>query len=308
MKIYLISVCYNEKKLAPFFLKHYSPICDKIIIYDNMSTDGTPEILSKDNKVEIIQFDTDGQFNDQKHMEIKNTCWKPYKNECDWMICIDFDEFLYHPDMFNLLSDLKSKIITVPSVLGFQMFHKDFDFNTNHEQIYKVVNTGYYDHMFSKRVIFDPSKVTDMRYTIGSHNCKPGGIVNDSKDSERQTLFLLHFKHLGIAYEKYKIENDYKPRIDKNPGAKGWYKMHLSNLTKPYSERFSKKGPIVNLIKQINENKLFIQNPKLKNRSGRLLASPNINTPFKTNPLNHSKIFRSRFKMNINTNNGNVNK
>lgn len=39
MKITVYTVCFNEELMLPHFLNHYSRIADRIVLYDNQSTD-----------------------------------------------------------------------------------------------------------------------------------------------------------------------------------------------------------------------------------------------------------------------------
>ena len=56
MKITLYTICYNEQEMLPYFLNHYSKMVDKIVVYDNYSTDNSRQILEsfKDCEIEII--------------------------------------------------------------------------------------------------------------------------------------------------------------------------------------------------------------------------------------------------------------
>ena len=53
MKIACYTITYNEELMLPHFIKHYKQFCDKIVVYDNMSTDRTKEI-ALDNGCEVI--------------------------------------------------------------------------------------------------------------------------------------------------------------------------------------------------------------------------------------------------------------
>ena len=58
MKIHAHILAWNEEKILPFTLDYYSNICNKIFIYDNMSTDGSDDIYKKYPKVELIKWDS----------------------------------------------------------------------------------------------------------------------------------------------------------------------------------------------------------------------------------------------------------
>ena len=56
MKIHAHILSWNEEKILPFTLDYYSNICEKIFIYDNMSTDSSDEIYKKYPKVEAVKW------------------------------------------------------------------------------------------------------------------------------------------------------------------------------------------------------------------------------------------------------------
>ena len=85
MKIHAHILSWNEEKILPFTLDYYSLICEKIFIYDNMSTDSSDEIYKKYPKVEVIKWDSGNEINEiniifdtfeeiQRLFKIKYTC------------------------------------------------------------------------------------------------------------------------------------------------------------------------------------------------------------------------------------------
>jgi glycosyltransferase involved in cell wall biosynthesis len=44
MKIKLVTVCKDEERIMPFFINHYEPWVDEILIVDGHSTDKSVEI------------------------------------------------------------------------------------------------------------------------------------------------------------------------------------------------------------------------------------------------------------------------
>ena len=65
MKIHAYIIAWNEEKILPFTLDHYSQFCEKIYVYDNMSTDGSDQIYEKYDKVVVKKWQTpDGKYND----------------------------------------------------------------------------------------------------------------------------------------------------------------------------------------------------------------------------------------------------
>lgn len=209
LKIKVIALCYNEEKMIPFFLRHYSTFCDKIVIYDNFSTDRSKDILSKNSKVDIVQWNSDGRLEDKKYLEIKNTSWMGDKKEWDWVIVCDMDEFIYHPNILEVLQKYKFSRITFPRIDGYQMVNEGFPADDGKTQIYDIVKTGFHDENYAKRAIFNPKSISSINYLPGAHLCKPRGIVKQSPEPE---LKLLHYKFFGHKHWKERAEM-YAPRL-----------------------------------------------------------------------------------------------
>jgi len=83
--VHLYTVCWNEAKILPFMLQHYAAIVDKFIIYDNMSDDGTEELLKTYSNVDVKKFDTNGQFDEFSLQNIRNNAWKKSRGKADWV-------------------------------------------------------------------------------------------------------------------------------------------------------------------------------------------------------------------------------
>jgi glycosyltransferase involved in cell wall biosynthesis len=105
MKIDVFTTCYNEQIILPYFLKHYKKFANNITVYDNMSTDNSVKIMNEYG-VNVIQFDTNGKFEESVLMNIRNNCWK--NSDADWVIVCDTDELIYHEDIINYLSNTNS--------------------------------------------------------------------------------------------------------------------------------------------------------------------------------------------------------
>ena len=94
--IHVYSVCWNEEKFLPFYLKHYSSFAEKIIVYDNESTDNTLKILKQNPKVEIKTYKTGNKNDAITKTELLEKSWKKSRGKADWIILADIDE-LIHP-------------------------------------------------------------------------------------------------------------------------------------------------------------------------------------------------------------------
>ena len=198
MKIHSHILAWNEEKILPYTLDYYSTFCEKIFIYDNMSDDNSDEIYKRYPKVEVIKWDSNNEINEINYIKLKTESYKERSRNqnVDWVIVCDCDEFLYHPNLIDLLVDYKNSGITVPKVCGHDMVSENYPEYDGKLLIDKVkVGSERYQPM-CKNIIFNPE--LDVNYGIGAHsfNC------DNAVFSETEELKLLHYKFLGKDYVK----------------------------------------------------------------------------------------------------------
>src|SRR2546423_4184198 len=162
MKIHVYTICWNEEDLLPFFFKHYERFVDKIIAYDNMSSDKTPDILESHPLCERRTFDSGEEVRDDLLLELKNNAWKESRGKADWVIVCDVDEFIFHPDLVAYLSSCKERGVTIPQPTGFNMVSDQWP--EPDKQIWEQIRDGRPDLFFSKKAVFDPNAVIDINY------------------------------------------------------------------------------------------------------------------------------------------------
>jgi hypothetical protein len=198
MKIHAHIIAFNEEKILPFTLDYYSIFCEKIFVYDNMSTDSSDEIYKKYPKVEVIKWDSNNEINEFNYIRIKSN---EYRNrsrnqDVDWVIVCDCDEFLYHPNLIEVLSGYKERGITVAKTSGHEMVSEVFPEYDGKLLIDKVRIGSDKMNNLSKCLIFNPN--INVSYDIGAH----GFSSNNSIFSEVDEIKVLHYKFLGKDYVK----------------------------------------------------------------------------------------------------------
>lgn len=203
LKIHLFTVCWNEEILMPYFLRHYSEFCTKMTFFDNMSTDRTREIISSYPNTEIIDFDTNNQKSNRRHMELKNYCWT--NNDSDYVIIVDADEFVYHPHIKEFLRALKEQDYTLLEPVWYEMFGDKIP--TEDKPITEIIRRGCKMDGKSKKVMFAPGPIKEINYGAGSHQCHPRGRIKEYKGDDE--FKLLHYKHLS---DEYLLERDHIQR------------------------------------------------------------------------------------------------
>lgn len=230
--ILVLTVTFNDEYLSNHFYNHYTKYLNinpaNIIVHDNHSTDNTIPNLIKCGipKENIVTVGDPIHFSDPLNAEIKNQWWKSYKvdnPEIKWIICVDFDEFLYHPygseglvEYLNNYEDCPVPVVKGINIIASKYIKSNKEYKKSNN-ILDIYNEGVWDSLFSKNVIFDGDYIETMNYNWGCHKCDPTPKPNKSVS---HPLFLLHLKKIKEV-EQYKLEQ-YKPKI-KNDGAVRWY-------------------------------------------------------------------------------------
>ena len=199
LKVDVYSIMRNEIKILPYFLRHYETFADRIFVWDDGSNDGTREMLEVHPKVKLLPLNL-GRADDEYFVRY---LWPKYKiisrGHADWTICVDADEFIYHPNIAEKIEELQRKEIRKVRCEGFTMYHPTFP--TVQGQIYDEVKIGLRDKWSTKTVLFSPE--IEIRWDIGRHRCS-----RKTKPACDTGINLLHFRYLGWDY--------YRERTKKN--------------------------------------------------------------------------------------------
>jgi len=208
MRIVVYAISWNEECMLPFFLRHYD-FADKIVIYDNMSTDRTCEIARAHPKVELRQYDSGETIDEHKYVDIKSRAWAG--EAADWVISVDMDEFLYHENLLAYLALYTTSGITLVYPSGYQMVYDNDEFPVDDgRQLTEICKNGVFMEGCSKVCCFNPSAISDMNYDIGCHNCHPTGcpIWWDPM----RPIKLLHYHYIGRNYQFNRCQMKYTRR------------------------------------------------------------------------------------------------
>lgn len=196
-------LAWNEAETIHLTIKHYKRFCDRIIIYDNFSTDNTREIAEALG-CEIRPFGIAGVLDDKEYLKVKNNCWKG--SNADWVIVCDADEILDIKTSYWGYNQLYKKG-TIIKTYGFSIFSNDFPCEN-----WQEITTGIPDEKYSKLCIFNPKAITDINYVYGCHEANPVGDVRYSEG----VLNLFHYKHIGGAERVANRHAMYAERLSDN--------------------------------------------------------------------------------------------
>lgn len=237
MKIACYALAFNEEVLMPQFVDHYKKFCDKIVIYDNMSTDNTKQI-ALDSGCEVISWEAvGGGLNDRAYLDIKQNCYKEAREDFDWVMVVDSDELYSHkegPDgLVSCLEKYKREGITVPKVRGFNMVGED-DNNTDLSKVKK----GVFDVSYSKRCLFNPK--LDMKWTYGCHPQFGADVLSQVPglvESEEAEVILYHYKFINLPWvlNRHKAYAERLSEFNKSQNLAVHYNYGRNKITEEYT-------------------------------------------------------------------------
>lgn len=208
MKIRVVSCCYNEARMLPFFLRHYETFADEIVIYDDRSDDGSCELLQAHPKVVGHNCPFHG-LNDDEMLNLWYAELKASPGKCDWVMFPDIDEFLIAPDgMRETLEKLGDKYGAIQST-AFNMTGNGVPVDDG-RQIYEINNSGVYSPVYSKAIILKAG--SRIEWHRGRHQYD-----SCSVPVSPAAVRLLHYRYLGSDYTKSRNARNYE-RVGRDKG------------------------------------------------------------------------------------------
>ena len=178
----------------PYFMRHYGSFADRVIVYDDESDDGTPDIVRAAGG-EVRACSWTG-IDDLAMVTLANQEYKLARGKADWVIWVDADEFIYADDMPGALRRLTREGVQMPTVTGYCMTANGPP--SGDGQIYDEIKTGFRAGRYDKSCVVDPK--TELAWGAGRHEYMvytPNVLcaVNDYKP-----LKLLHYRWFGMDY------------------------------------------------------------------------------------------------------------
>ena len=190
------TICWNEERMLPFFLRHYANFARRIVVFDNHSTDSTRELAAEYPQTEVRSFGSShDNCGELERMAIRQIAWQESRGHAHWVIVVDCDEILWHPSLHAYLSNCRSKHVTIPRPTGYEMVATAFPAGPG--KIHEYVQTGIRASYMDKWIVFAPDSIKAMNFHVGCHRAEPVGNIVFDDDPQ---LKLLHFKHLGLEY------------------------------------------------------------------------------------------------------------
>lgn len=259
IKVY--TFCYNSEQILPFIINYWKQYATSVVVYDNMSTDKSVEILSKYDWIEVRHFDTNKKHDPDKMMQIKNNCVNESKSsKADYVMICDLDEVLYCYD--SLMHDLtiaKQNGIKVFNSVYYNAIVNKFPAssqtllqNISGVKLVKNINVN-------KVLLFDPS--INIKFSNLQNNCT---YDNNIKTGE---INIIHNKMIGL--DRFLNEQlDYIKRINKTNKYAMTYGASKNSCVAIFNNIYAKSfQPLYKAINQrivLNNCKLPVQKTESK--------------------------------------------
>ena len=241
MSIALYAGCWNEERIIPFFLRHYGPLVDRIIIYDDHSTDRSAELLRASPKVEVRPFKREAESYLDAHLALFETCWHESRGRADWVCLVDLDEFLFHPDWHRYLDTQKNAGVTIIQALGFDMVSETFP--PAGAALATTLTHGQRDLHLDKTGLFAPDAIEQINHSVGRHRCSPVGRV---VLPAQYAVQLRHYKNLGLEYLLART-HALAGRLTGDDLARGWSAHYLrddASIRAHFQEQLAQAEPV----------------------------------------------------------------
>lgn len=192
MRVWLYCIIRNEARLLPYFLRHYTTFCERMEFFDDQSDDGTRELILDCPKAVLSAWPGSHGIVDDEFRDFANEKWKDARGHADWVMWVDSDEFIYHPEILSVLARYMKEGVDLPRIQGFTMISDHFP--TTNRQIYDEIKTGIPDSVWSKPEVFR----CNMKWDVGRHSIYSGAF--QFKPSDTAELKLLHYRCLGMDW------------------------------------------------------------------------------------------------------------
>ena len=127
MRIGIVTMCYNEEDILPYFMNHYLPYVDEIrVLYETDTNDMSRNILYHP-KVNVKDIHIEGGISDNVKVGMVNAELADMGRDFDWIYVLDPDEFIY-PDNHEHPHDfLKRQTADVVYAHMWQVFRHKHD-------------------------------------------------------------------------------------------------------------------------------------------------------------------------------------
>lgn len=205
IKILGVTVTYNNEDKIPYVMPYYERIgIDKLVVYDNESTDKTVEMLSRYPFVEIRSYHTD-KYDEGTILKLKTDIQNEFMGQYDWCISTYFDEVFYSErDFREVLYEKMCEGKTYFLKTGLNIFSRHFPPTNNGKLIHENVghgslwtsDDGIIGIYGNKAELFNMKKVFVNYNKSGCHECQINGDAAGFEDD----ISFFHIKFIDFDF------------------------------------------------------------------------------------------------------------
>lgn len=231
MKIWANTIVNNEENFIWFAIMSVIDYVDKILIWDNGSSDRTVEIIRKiiEIKGDKVDFRQIGEVTGNDFPKVRQAMLE--QSPCDWVLILDGDEIWWEPSIINLRKTIDKKGNVIDGVVVPMMVPVGDIYHMQDETAGRYELLGRKGHL-SLRAI---------RKIVGLHVDWPYGKEtyldeNNLPVQERKSIIFLDAPYLHVTHLRRSSERN---KLDK-------FKYEIGKLPQKdfkYPEIFYKKRP-----------------------------------------------------------------
>lgn len=207
--------------MLPFFFRHYDHLVSRYFVFDNGSTDGSLAILAAHPKVTTRHFTTEAGSLIGAAPAFYETVWHPSRGVADWVIIVDIDEHLHHPEGLQYFTASWRSGVTVIPAEGYEMVAPVFP--DAGMKLSAHIRTGVRQPHMDKLCVFHPDAIRQIGFGVGRHKAAPRGRL---VPPARPALKLLHYKFLSEAYVTARFA-EMRDRVPQAERERGWARQYF---------------------------------------------------------------------------------
>lgn len=182
--------------MLDFFFRHYDGLVSRYFFYDDGSDDGTLDYLSRRSDVELcekVERNPDSYV--LENLMVHERGWHRSRGEADWVIIVDIDEHIHHPDLPRYLNAQTEAGVTAIPALGMQMLSTSYP--APDLRLIDNLHRGAPWKQMSKLALIRPDEIETVGFTVGRHTAAPTGNL---RYPDKDELLLAHYKYLGLEF------------------------------------------------------------------------------------------------------------